>query len=127
MVSPPYRARPSAFHPDARLARSFLLHVPPPEPADQEDKDETILSAREPRRSRPAAVAPAELSSTGDLLEKSLSERSLEHPDERQVGLDTDRSFVLYPVGKAGIPHLTTAGEVLNVRSLQRRRRRKTG
>jgi len=22
------------------------------------------------------------------------------HPDERQIGLDTDRSFVLYPVGK---------------------------
>ena len=24
-----------------------------------------------------------------------------EHPDERQIRLDTDRSFVLYPVGKA--------------------------
>lgn len=26
------------------------------------------------------------------------------HPDERQVGLDTDRSFVMYP---AGTPNLT--------------------
>ena len=108
LVSPRYRERTSAFQPDARLARSFLLHVPPPEPPD-DDKDGTILSAREPRRSRPADVVPPEPSSIGDLPEKSLSERSLGHPDERQVGLDTDRSFVLYPVGKAGVPHLMTS------------------
>jgi hypothetical protein len=96
-------------------------------PADDDDKDGTVLSAREPRRSRSAAVALPEASSAGEPSEKALPERSLEHPDERQVGLDTDRSFVLYPVGKAGVPRLTSAGRVLNVRSLQRRRRRRTG
>jgi hypothetical protein len=38
-----------------------------------------------------------------EVSETSSSEQELEHPDERQVGLDTDRSFVLYPVGKAGV------------------------
>ncbi|KAI0073116.1 hypothetical protein K474DRAFT_1666999 [Panus rudis PR-1116 ss-1] len=28
-----------------------------------------------------------------------------EHPDERQIRLDTDRSFVLYPVGETRLPH----------------------
>ena len=52
-------------------------------------------------------MALPETSSAGELPEKVLSERSLEHWDERQVGLDTDRSFVLYPVGKANIRRLT--------------------
>jgi hypothetical protein len=86
-----------------RLARSFLLHVPPPGPADDEDKDETVLSAREPRQGRSAAVALPKKSSMGEVSEMLSSEQELEHPDERQVGLDTDRSFVLYPVGKAGV------------------------
>ena len=126
-MSLPRYERTPAFRPDARLARSFLLHVPPPGPADDEDKDETVLSAREPRRSRSAAVALTEPSSAGELSEKPLEERSLEHPDERQVALDPHRSFVLYPVGKAGVPRITTSGEVLNVRALQRRRKRRTG
>ena len=115
--------------PDTHHARTFLLHVHPLEPADDDDKDGTVLSAREPRRSRSAAVAlpEPETSTAGEPSEKPLSERSLEHRDERQVGLDTDRSFVLYPVGKANIPRLTSAGQVLNVRSLQRRRRRRIG
>ena len=28
------------------------------------------------------------------------------HPDERQVGLDTDRSFVVYPVGDSILLHV---------------------
>jgi len=104
-VSRPQRERSPAFRPDTCLTRTFLLHVlRPPEPADDDDKDGTVLSAREPRRSRSAAVAPSETSGTREPSEKALSEQSLEHPDERQVGLDTDRSFVLYPVGKATIP-----------------------
>ena len=104
-MSHPQRERSPTFRPDTYLTRTFLLHVLRPlEPADDDDKDGTVLSAREPRRSRSAAVAPSETSGTGEPSEKALSEYSLEHPDERQVGLDTDRSFVLYPVGKANIP-----------------------
>ena len=32
-------------------------------------------------------------------LKDLLDEEKLPHQDERQIGLDTDRSFVLYPVG----------------------------
>jgi len=126
-VSLPQRERSPASRPDTYHARTFLLHVRPLEPADDDDKDGTVLSAREPRRSRATAVALPESSSSGEPPEKAPSERSLEHRDERQVGLDTDRSFVLYPVGKAIIPRLTCTGQVLNVRSLQRKRRRRIG
>lgn len=34
-------------------------------------------------------------------------EQLIPHPDERQVRLDTDRSFVLYPVGEARCAVLT--------------------
>lgn len=34
--------------------------------------------------------------------ENDTSEEVVPHADERQIGLDTDRSFVLYPVGE---PH----------------------
>jgi hypothetical protein len=37
----------------------------------------------------------------GEPESRKASEASLQpHPDERQVGLDTDRSFVVYPVGE---------------------------
>jgi hypothetical protein len=39
----------------------------------------------------------------GKVSEMSSSEQELESPDERQVGLDTDRRFVLYPVDKTGV------------------------
>ena len=104
-MSASQRERSPAFRPDTYLTRTFLLHVlRPPEPADDDDKDGTVLSARESRRSRSAAVARSETSGAGEPSEKALPERSSEHPDERQVGLDTDRSFVLYPVGNATIP-----------------------
>ncbi len=43
-------------------------------------------------------------------LEQALQESVPEenpHADERQIGLDTDRSFVLYPVGEhlPSVPH----------------------
>jgi len=34
---------------------------------------------------------------------KSSDEDLEPHPDERQVGLDTDRSFVVYPVGDCSV------------------------
>ena len=117
----------SVLTPDPCRPRSFLLHVPPPEPADDDDRDGTVLSAR---RSRSAAVAPPEEAPTaGEPSEKPLSssEQSLEHPDEHQVGLDTDRSFVLYPVGKPAFHVCPTCGGALNMRSLQRIRTRRTG
>jgi hypothetical protein len=33
-------------------------------------------------------------------VDQSTADTSIPHPDERQITLDTDRSFVLYPVGE---------------------------
>ena len=57
-----------------------------------------VLSFR-PKYPRPRLlnVKKEKLSSVED--EKSLLDEQAAHKDERQIGLDTDRSFVLYPVG----------------------------
>ena len=36
-------------------------------------------------------------------LDTTLEDEKPPHQDERQIGLDTDRSFVLYPVGGASL------------------------
>lgn len=56
--------------------RTKLLHVEPPNVSSSSEPD--LTSALDGEKSR--VVEP--------------------HPDERQVRLDTDRSFVLYPVGE---------------------------
>ncbi|TFY64550.1 hypothetical protein EVG20_g5909, partial [Dentipellis fragilis] len=39
-----------------------------------------------------------------EVEEENMEETEKEHEDERQIGLDTDRSFVLYPVGDSRPP-----------------------
>ncbi len=51
------------------------------------------------------SLATEGVSDDEQLSEGKISE---EHADERQIGLDTDRSFVLYPVGE---PHFLLYSE----------------
>ena len=66
------------------MSRPQLVHVDPQQVHDrQEATDYSVWS--------------------DTTLEEALEEPVLEekpHSDERQIGLDTDRSFVLYPVGE---------------------------
>jgi hypothetical protein len=66
------------------FARLQLLHV-----------DECIESSNHTELEQPA---------------DTLVTSSFTHPDEHQIGLDTDRSFVLYPVGKLAL-HMATGPE----------------
>ena len=59
--------------------RTKLLHVQPLQDVQGIDEPH-VVSSEDEKTVMPAIVEP--------------------HPDERQVRLDTDRSFVLYPVGE---------------------------
>lgn len=81
-------------------ARPYLLHVDGPTTrpggiAEQKIKtsDSTLSISKEaPIRTDSVASSPEK--------QADLPLVDTPHEDERQVGLDTNRSFVLYPVGK---------------------------
>lgn len=64
-------------------SRPKLLHVEPEELKNRALATEGVPDDEEPQ-------------------ENDTTEEVVPHADERQIGLDTDRSFVLYPVGE---PH----------------------
>lgn len=64
--------------------REFLLNAKPRRPTSTKSKEEYQEEAKQDSTN----------SSDEDLNP---------HPDERQVGLDTDRSFVVYPVGNCSV------------------------
>lgn len=57
--------------------------------------------------SAPMSPVSSGLPPDGDIVAHE-KEASLSHRDERQILLDTDRSFVHYPSGEAYIPHCHT-------------------
>lgn len=97
-----------AVHQINRVFRPYLLHATavagpssdragsPELKQDPDTSEENIGSVMQSLESLPE-------SSTESVAEESKSHEA-PHPDERQVGLDTDRSFVMYP---AGTPNLT--------------------
>lgn len=80
------------------ISRPFLLHVQDTSLAAQPDSPEgQVRSIRRRRHRMKQPNVPREHENADD--EKRTSS-SAAHPDERQIKLDTDRSFVIYPVGE---------------------------
>jgi hypothetical protein len=87
------------------INRPFLLGVPvEPHESVTNFAEREDLSQMLRRRQRPAAQASSPSSTKDDNVGETdvhVSDSStIAHPDEHQIKLDTDRSFVLYPVGK---------------------------
>ena len=83
--------------------RPFLLHAENGDDAvKEEDETDSISSPIRRRRGRRSSLRASDSKLGVDKREKDTS-RSISvdsHPDERQIKLDTDRSFVLYGVGE---------------------------
>ena len=83
--------------------RPFLLHVEHEDNfVKSEDEMDSLSKPMRRRRRRRSLSVPSkqELSSSDSEKESSHSSSTESHPDEHQIKLDTDRSFVLYGVGE---------------------------
>lgn len=80
------------------LIRPFLLHAKGEgSSTKREELEEGSRKLRRRRRSR--HIVGEEKSVEKDSIRVSRSRSTEKHSDEHQIKLDTDRSFVLYPVG----------------------------
>lgn len=90
----------SLRHPSlTALRRIHLLHargspVPPPDPPALKAESDTSQVTSKSENDDSISEKVKEL-----VLDDSTVPSEAPHVDERQVGLDTDRSFVLYPIG----------------------------
>ncbi|KAL5522985.1 GYP8 [Sanghuangporus sanghuang] len=93
--------RPGGFGDDRIYVWPFLLHVEQYDnPVKEEDETDSVSSPMRRRRGRisPSRASNEKLSVDGAGKNSPRSTVAESHPDERQIKLDTDRSFVLYGV-----------------------------
>ncbi|KAL5522754.1 hypothetical protein ACEPAG_8772 [Sanghuangporus baumii] len=93
--------KPGGFGEDRIYVWPFLLHVEQDDnPVKEEDETDSVSSPMRRRRGRisPLGASNEKLSVDGDSKSSPCSTGAESHPDERQIKLDTDRSFVLYGV-----------------------------
>lgn len=82
--------------------RPFLLHANAGESSTTtiESNEPTRSKLRKRRRSKHANDLKEKEASDGEPSQRHHTESTEKHVDEHQIKLDTDRSFVLYPVGE---------------------------
>ena len=82
--------------------RPFLLHVGNASNTSQDDHETRSMDSPLRRRRRKRSPSPTYEEKSGSNSEKrdSCLIDAEPHPDEHQIKLDTDRSFVLYSVGE---------------------------
>ncbi|EJC99233.1 uncharacterized protein FOMMEDRAFT_170559 [Fomitiporia mediterranea MF3/22] len=92
--------RPGGFGEDRRHAWPFLLHSEKDEGSTAVKETDSVQSPlRRRRRGRSSSITVKKEDASSDPVEAAPSSLSTEsHPDEHQIKLDTDRSFVLYSV-----------------------------
>ncbi|KAL5481071.1 GYP8 [Sanghuangporus weigelae] len=91
--------RPGGFGEDRIYVWPFLLHVEQDDnPVKEEDETDSVSSPMRRRRGRisPSRASNEKLSVDRASESSPCSTGAESHPDERQIKLDTDRSFVLY-------------------------------
>ncbi|KAL5498969.1 GYP8 [Sanghuangporus vaninii] len=93
--------RPGGFGEERIYVWPFLLHVEQDDnPVKEEDETDSVSSPMRRRRGRmsPSRASNDKLNVDGAGKNSPCSTVAEPHPDERQIKLDTDRSFVLYGV-----------------------------